>query len=1404
MRKKYFFVLLSISLILPLFHVTNIRPVSASQSTEWWNPDWHYRLKVDVSSGNLARDDDPVELVINFTKQLPLWGIPGTFDINSLRVIEQGNFPKEVLSQFDPDSWEIIWLTGQIEAGVSKTYYVYFDILENGSKSSPSYYNTLDNGGIFVASDGNNISVIFKIYGSEYETVKIDEEDHQIAYLKPPFGEMLIDGQDSCFEFMKNDIVQRAALGQDTNPGDNEIVNITGGPVRYKVKFQRKIDDSSAHLNSHDTNYTFYYTPNGTEVRIRLGNTFEFSQGFIPQQENGDWLVSVGIHGENTGNFNTIFIANDINTANSYNIPRTRSSLDGDSRIHTELSDNFWGAYGDDGGIGIVHLSPDFSDWYVDGYYNKNTWDLSVANRPAFNFLNNSRYAWDFWIYGYDQDGWNCAKDFGNRIQEPMKIQANYNPYLKSYDRSNQRVSIRKPNRDRAFPLSESKLNEERGSRELRQFSAAWIDPVWKYRKSHVVDGSTAGLLSNYAVRVIAYYGSGADSGENVYLDGNCRADFGDIRFTSSDGSTFLDYWLEKKIDSNQAVFWVEIDSIPASPGSTTTYIYFGEPSATTTSNGKNTFDWFDDFVLDSSIDYDIGRHATDWHGLSAYNPYYDPVNNRVAYDTHDNYTGDWLVKSSNLLIQNYAAKVIFGVTGSYPWNTTNGILGRWSANNAFYGFHVAGGYYSASPALVRDGRTNYIATPPGITYHPFGGTPHTMELRIYGSNLTGIYNEGELDEVVVTGVDSQHSGAGQVGVIIAQSTGWFDVFFVRKYVDPEPIHGPWGMEEGVPNYLKVTGNASMSAGDTNELVVTAYDENDNVATSYTGSKNLTFSGPGIAPDGTVPTVEGMDMGIAVAVSFTDGVSDPGVVSLIAYLAETTTIDVTDGTIDSFADPDYDLDLTVNPGVSTNLNFGQHPTDTAAGSVITPPVTVEVRDQWNNICTSDNTTNIGIAINNNPGEGTLFGTSSQTAISGIATFDDLSIDRIGNGYTLDAASASLIGVISSSFNIFTGVPAVISIDDAADGSGTEVDTRSINSGESFTVYAISRDASDNFVGNVVVTWSLIDMSGGVADGDLVAAGDNRSATFTGHAGGTARINAQHATLGNDSTGLITVANRPPVANAGPDKRANVGELVQFDGSSSYDPDGDPLTYSWILIKKPTGCQAELNNYDRVQCDICPDICGEYIVQLIVNDGVLDSEPDEARIVMNIPPVALFECEPKTGIVPFEVCFDASPSYDPDGEIVSYEWDFGDGSIGNGVNICHIYTSIGEFIVTLKVIDNEGLSDTATAQILARMVYPPTHVFLYRAINRSLFRQEAFHTISWSSNPENSGLTIKNYWIYRREAAEGDESYHLIGTVTGKTYEYVDGYLDISKKFVYVVSSVESGGRESNKSLPVGN
>ncbi len=118
--------------------------------------------------------------------------------------------------------------------------------------------------------------------------------------------------------------------------------------------------------------------------------------------------------------------------------------------------------------------------------------------------------------------------------------------------------------------------------------------PGWDYRKLKTITGTTA--QTNYQMKLTVYKASGTDTPGVVYLGGNVKDDFSDLRFTKSDGVTLLDYWIESYTSGVSAVVWVEVDSIPASPGTADIYLYYGNPSAASASNGDTTFIFFDDF----------------------------------------------------------------------------------------------------------------------------------------------------------------------------------------------------------------------------------------------------------------------------------------------------------------------------------------------------------------------------------------------------------------------------------------------------------------------------------------------------------------------------------------------------------------------------------------------------------------------------------------------------------------------------------------------------------------------------------------------------------------------------------------------------------------------------------------
>jgi PKD repeat protein len=176
----------------------------------------------------------------------------------------------------------------------------------------------------------------------------------------------------------------------------------------------------------------------------------------------------------------------------------------------------------------------------------------------------------------------------------------------------------------------------------------------------------------------------------------------------------------------------------------------------------------------------------------------------------------------------------------------------------------------------------------------------------------------------------------------------------------------------------------------------------------------------------------------------------------------------------------------------------------------------------------------------------------------------------------------------------------------------------------------------------------------------------------------------------DTADQDCVVNQPPTADPNGPYNGTVGEQVAFDGSGSNDPDGTIDAYAWDFGDGNTGTGVSpAHTYGTA---------GTYTVALTVtdNDGGNDTATTTATIsdVPQLAPVA-DPNGPYTGAVGAPVQFDGSGSNDPDGTIVAYDWDFGDGNTGAGVNPAHNYAAAGTYTVALTVTDNDGLTDTAT-------------------------------------------------------------------------------------------------------------
>ncbi|WP_131655547.1 PKD domain-containing protein [Methylocucumis oryzae] len=106
---------------------------------------------------------------------------------------------------------------------------------------------------------------------------------------------------------------------------------------------------------------------------------------------------------------------------------------------------------------------------------------------------------------------------------------------------------------------------------------------------------------------------------------------------------------------------------------------------------------------------------------------------------------------------------------------------------------------------------------------------------------------------------------------------------------------------------------------------------------------------------------------------------------------------------------------------------------------------------------------------------------------------------------------------------------------------------------------------------------------------------------------------------NADSVMITAGsgNVAPVANAGADKNALLNTEITLNGKG-FDADGDSLTYLWSLIKIPKDSSAHMSDATLASPILVADKLGEYVAQLIVNDGVLNSKPDTVLIKVSEP------------------------------------------------------------------------------------------------------------------------------------------------------------------------------------------
>lgn len=353
-------------------------------------------------------------------------------------------------------------------------------------------------------------------------------------------------------------------------------------------------------------------------------------------------------------------------------------------------------------------------------------------------------------------------------------------------------------------------LRVSEGSVQFDQITdPSWYSALWDYRRNITISGGT-GAGTNHQV-LLRIGESASSSSYDFHLAGH-SADFpsetndgGDLRFTSDDGITLLDFWVESVTGSSgtrTARVWVEVGASLAT--SKQIYVYYGNAGASSLSNGNSTFDFFDSFddgtltdtwsidsenqdgtvYIDSTAGLSGGALRHDPDSSQTKNAYFDTRIITSAYQVQDGILeyDVFLAGAPRIIHQMGYRTSSLAFTDGYSWRLQNS-----AADGGFFEF--------ASGAWTAFG-TAYPAVSGSTWYH--------VTINISGSNYGALVSPGSS----VSASDASKTTAGYLtshvhGVSLDSSSYILvDNVRVRKYSAVQPVFSSAATEESFDDYV--------------------------------------------------------------------------------------------------------------------------------------------------------------------------------------------------------------------------------------------------------------------------------------------------------------------------------------------------------------------------------------------------------------------------------------------------------------------------------------------------------------------------------------------------------------------------------------------------------------------------
>jgi hypothetical protein len=244
---------------------------------------------------------------------------------------------------------------------------------------------------------------------------------------------------------------------------------------------------------------------------------------------------------------------------------------------------------------------------------------------------------------------------------------------------------------------------------------------------------NTVSNQSNYAVNIMLPY------------NGHMQKNLSDIRFTKDDGVTKLNYWVDQYNYTNKSSFWVNVDALPK--GNSKIYLYYGNSTVVSESNGLSTFDFYEDF--------------------------------------DDGYVGDWILSTSCVRGTKTATTAYYR---SKTYSLMNYVTG---ACGASYSYSLRNFTAQATSTYMID----FYTKSQGCSGCTISSRLFVDGTQLFSQSIAGVMAPKSVSKSLTAGIHELKVGMYTTTSSKGTFPAYFDDIHVRKYISPEPAYS-LGSEE--------------------------------------------------------------------------------------------------------------------------------------------------------------------------------------------------------------------------------------------------------------------------------------------------------------------------------------------------------------------------------------------------------------------------------------------------------------------------------------------------------------------------------------------------------------------------------------------------------------------------------